>query len=353
MLQLQPSSPSPGGPSASALMQESPVLRNRTANVRGYTFSCVWTPATCRRKPRGKEVLLLHGFPEWKETWADLMEQLAHSGYCAASCDQRGYSPGASPPLERDYRLKLLKGDIAGFARAFGFRRFHLIGHDFGAVLGWLFVASRPFRRPRVLSFTSLAIPHPTAFTNGLYGKSADLDQQAASQYFEIFTRPSSATLENQTLYGLLGAPFSATQQSLEPPGQGWASPQDFQKPLWWYSAAVPAVLAKPPLLPVEVISARGFASMAALRAIFGGEPNSGEPARLRTGNVSAPTLFVCGSQDTSILCTKPFSKATRHYVTGEYRYLEVECGHTPQHCADASQTAIVTGAILEHIKSH
>jgi len=353
MLQLQRSPAKSGSPNASGLVQESPLLGNRTINVSGFTFSCIWTPAACKRKLCGKEVLLLHGFPDWKETWADLMEQLARSDFCAAACDQRGYSPGASPPLERDYRLEELKGDVAGFADAFGFRRFHLVGHDFGAVLGWLFAASKGLRRRRVLSFTSLAIPHPTAFSHGLYGKKADLDQQAASQYFEIFTRPNSASLENQTLYMVLGAPFSPTQQSLEPPGLGWASPQDFQKALWWYNAAVPTVMAKPPLLPVEVINDRGFPAMAQLRAIFGGEPNSGEPARLRTGKVLAPTLFVCGSQDDSILCTKPFSRATRQYVKGEYRYLEVECGHVPQHCADAAQTAIVTGAILDHIKSH
>ena len=51
------------------------------------------------------------------------MKELADVGYCAAACDQRGYSPGASPPSQHDYTVKKLMGDVAGFANAFGFRR--------------------------------------------------------------------------------------------------------------------------------------------------------------------------------------------------------------------------------------
>ena len=51
------------------------------------------------------------------------MKELANVGYCAAACDQRGYSPGASPPSQHDYTVKKLVGDVAGFANAFGFRR--------------------------------------------------------------------------------------------------------------------------------------------------------------------------------------------------------------------------------------
>jgi pimeloyl-ACP methyl ester carboxylesterase len=45
-------------------------------------------------------VMLLHGFPEWSGMYLPLMIQLAQEGYRSLACNQRGYSPRASPPNE-------------------------------------------------------------------------------------------------------------------------------------------------------------------------------------------------------------------------------------------------------------
>ncbi|CAE7818538.1 yfhM [Symbiodinium sp. CCMP2456] len=351
LIQHQGSLGASADPDALGLVQESPFA-NRTIHTRGFSFSCTWTPSSCSRRERGKQVLLLHGFPGWKETWLDLMKELANVGYCAAACDQRGYSPGASPPSQHDYTVRKLIGDVAGFANAFGFRRFHLVAHDIGAVISWLFLGSKRWRR-RVVSFTSLAIPHPRAFSDGLFGERADLDQQAASTYFNIFTRPNSASLGNNTLYEFLGASFSPSQTSMTPPGPGWASPEAFQKPLWWYNAIIPQWMAQGPLRSVPEIAQLGFQQVAALLQLLGGSPTPGEAAQNRAASISAPTLFICGNEDRQILCAKPFSRATQQYCKGSYQFLEVTCGHDPQNCHDPDQTGIVYDAILDHIKKH
>ena len=43
------------------------------------------------------DVMLLHGFPEWSDMYMPIMQQLKDIGYRSVACNQRGYSPLASP----------------------------------------------------------------------------------------------------------------------------------------------------------------------------------------------------------------------------------------------------------------
>jgi pimeloyl-ACP methyl ester carboxylesterase len=79
--------------------------------------------------------------------------------------DQRGYSAGARPKDVGDYGIEHLISDIQGFAVALGRQRFHLVGHDWGAFLAWVFAAKHP---DGVQTLTALSTPHPDAFLNAL-----------------------------------------------------------------------------------------------------------------------------------------------------------------------------------------
>jgi len=321
-------------------------LRLRQVDVNGYKFDCAWTSYSCKHKNKGN-VMALHGFPESKETFAQLMKELAKAGFCAAACDQRGYSPGASPNAQEDYLFSLLQSDAFGFADAFGFGPFHLVGHDFGAILSWM-LATGP-HKDRLLSLSALQIPHVDAFSAGLFGPGASRRQQAASQYFEMFARGSSASLYGETIYKALGG---------GPLGL-WPSAQEFQKPVWWYANAFgPAAgqLALPPLLSVkEIVKRLGPAApaVAFFRTLFGGALNDGKAASNPIGDVSTPTLFVCGSQDDAILCSEPWSLKTEGYCKGGYQYLEVECDHDVLNCTSPRQTRMVTRGIIAHIEQN
>jgi pimeloyl-ACP methyl ester carboxylesterase len=120
------------------------------------------------------------------------------------------YSPEARPPAEASYAYTALRDDVYELADAANFSShgFHLVGHDHGALLGW-FAASGAegdgARSRRILSYSALSVPHPAAFSAALFGPSADLEQQMASQYFTMFTLPNSSTLHGDLFYSAMG----------------------------------------------------------------------------------------------------------------------------------------------------
>ena len=84
----------------------------------------------------GELVVLLHGFPENKESWAAITPHLVDAGYRVLAPDQRGYSPGARPKARRAYALPRLTGDVLALVAAAGRgdERFHVVGQAFGTV---------------------------------------------------------------------------------------------------------------------------------------------------------------------------------------------------------------------------
>jgi len=106
----------------------------------------------------GPLVVLLHGFPEFWWSWRHQLTALADQGYHAVAVDLRGYGDSDKPP--RGYDLWTLAGDVAGLIRALGEDRAHVIGHDWGGLIGWTVTALQP---RLVQSLAVLAAPHPLA----------------------------------------------------------------------------------------------------------------------------------------------------------------------------------------------
>lgn len=114
---------------------------------------------------QGDLVLFLHGFPQFADAWSQIMLSVAEAGFRGMAVDQRGYSPAARPNEVEKYSLPRLLEDIGVFADSFGYERFHLVGHDWGALLAWMFAARN---QSRVSSLTALSTPHPDAFFDAL-----------------------------------------------------------------------------------------------------------------------------------------------------------------------------------------
>ena len=108
----------------------------------------------------GPGLVLLHGFPSSSVKWQPLIERAAAAGYRVVAYDQRGFSPGARPEEVDAYRVERVADDVFAVADAVGFAEFDLVGHDWGAMVGWVATGNRP---ERVSSFTALSIPHPAA----------------------------------------------------------------------------------------------------------------------------------------------------------------------------------------------
>jgi len=307
-----------------------------------FTFDCRFG-ASSASSLNGK-VMLLHGFPEWSEMYMPLMRLLGAAGYDTVACNQRGYSPGASPDGVENYSYDLLEDDVFALAAAANFTaRWHLVGHDHGAMLGWKCAASAR-GRSQLLSYSSLSIPHADALSAGLYGPTADIEQQVASQYFTMFVLNNSASLHHDFWYVTLGLTSGGSNTG------SFGSAAAFQKALWWYNGAFSTgIVASPPVMSASSLFSHS-ASMAALRELFGGTPNDGVPATNPIGNVSVPSLFVCGTSDSAIKCNQPYALKTQDYVTANYSYLAVDCGHSVLSCWHSAQTKRVTDAVVAHI---
>ncbi len=127
----------------------------------------------------GPVVVLLHGFPESNVMYQPVIDRLTAQGYRCLAPLQRGYSPGARPKRRRDYRDSELAGDIVTLIDTVGAQRVHLVGHDWGAFVGW-YVAQRFPERLHTL--TALSVPHPAAFL-----KAVATSRQAAFSWYMLF----------------------------------------------------------------------------------------------------------------------------------------------------------------------
>lgn len=80
-------------------------------------------------------VLCLHGFPEGWMSWRPVMARLGHLRVYAP--DLRGY--GATDRPRDGYDVETLIEDVRALIEALGLDRPVLVGHDWGAELGWIF----------------------------------------------------------------------------------------------------------------------------------------------------------------------------------------------------------------------
>lgn len=130
----------------------------------------------------GDVVVLLHGFPERATCWREVAPRLHAQGYRTIAPDQRGYSRGARPERRRDYRLSLLVADVRALIDQVG-TPVHLVGHDWGAAVGWGVAAAHP---DVVRTWTAVSVPHPRAFLKSWVTSSQGLK----SWYMFLFNVP-------------------------------------------------------------------------------------------------------------------------------------------------------------------
>jgi pimeloyl-ACP methyl ester carboxylesterase len=143
----------------------------------------------------GEVVVLLHGFPERASHWAAVARRLHAAGLRTLAPDQRGYSPGARPRGRAAYRLSALVGDVVALVGEVG-RPVHLVGHDWGAAVGWRTAAVHP---DLVRTLTTVAVPHPAAFARSLLTSS----QLFRSWYAVAFQPPLLAEAAARVAPGL------------------------------------------------------------------------------------------------------------------------------------------------------
>ena len=234
---------------------------------------------------KGPAVVLLHGFPDSSYLWRNQIPALAAAGFRVIAPDLRGFGDSDKPEGVKLYSLSHHINDLQAILHELGVdERFHLVGHDWGAGLGW---AIATFVPERVNRFVAMSV--------GRWGTHArTLEQLGRSWYmFAFLHEQAEAFLMRDDWAGL----------------RAWAS---------MYPDAEHAIghLSEPGALT---------AALGIYRANLGAAFLLGEPVDLP--KVQAPTMGIWSERDFA-LSEKQMTDSADD-VSGGFRYERIEgAGH-------------------------
>ena len=250
---------------------------------------------------QGQGVIMLHGHPENSLMWKQPAEAVAGKGYKVIAFDQRGYSPEARPDGVASYKANNQVSDVLAIADIMGFEQFHVVGHDWGAVIAWSAAILHP---ERVSSLTAMSIPHPLSLKAMVVE-----DTPANISLFSLPWGPEAALLFN----GMAGYRETYSEQSDEEIDEYMAvfsEPGASTATLNWYRSIQDS------LSLIE----------------------SDDPI------ICMPTLFIYGDQEFWV--TPEYLKSQRMLIGGEYRELELKAGHW----LVQTHPEVVTSNVIDHL---
>jgi len=164
--------------------------------------------------------------------WRHQVPALVAAGYRVIAPDLRGFGDSDRPEGVEAYAMPAILGDVAGILDSLGVERAAVVGHDWGAAVGWAMAAMLPARVERLVALT---VGHPS----GIF--SDPIGQRQRSWYMLFFQHHGVAEealrrddwrLMRQLLRG--DADLDAALADLDRPGALTAA-------LNWYRANVPA----------------------------------------------------------------------------------------------------------------
>ena len=264
---------------------------------RGLRLSYLDSAPGAERRP---SVLLLHGFPDTAEMWLPQAETLHQAGYRCIAPDTLGCGHSDMAPRLGDYDALKITGDHRALLEHLGIQQVHVVGHDWGAVIGWMFAGHFP---QRTLSLVAMSVGHPTA-----YARSGPAQKLVAwYTYFFLLGGLADRLLAGEGRLSLRrifrGHPqMDEVLRRLREPGRMTAA-------LRIYRAAIVPVLFK------------------------------------RQPQVAAPTLGLWSEDD--IFLVEAQMKASAKFVDGAWRYERLQGGHW----MSLEQPEHVGALILDHLE--
>lgn len=253
----------------------------------------------------GRPVLLLHGFPQTSRSWDAVADRLVAAGCRCLAPDQRGYSSGARPDGVAAYGMDAIVGDAVGLLDALGLDRVDVVGHDWGANVGWLLASWHP---DRVRTLTAVSVPHPRAYGAAMRH---DPEQQQKGSYIKLFLLEGKAeeTLlaEDARRLRRMFAGGELSDDAIEHYVATLSEPGALTAALNWY------------------------------RAAFGGERRGPSLEQL-----TVPTTYVWSNGDAAL--ARSGAEACGQYVAADYRFVELDgVSHwIPEQAPDALAAAIL-----------
>jgi pimeloyl-ACP methyl ester carboxylesterase len=75
--------------------------------------------------------------------------------------DLRGFGESARPEGAANYGIGEVLDDLRGILKSLGIPRVHVVGHDWGAAVAWMFATTRPEKTDRLVA---ISVGHPVNF---------------------------------------------------------------------------------------------------------------------------------------------------------------------------------------------
>jgi len=127
----------------------------------------------------GPDVLLLHGFPDSHKLWRHQIPAMVAAGFRVIAPDLRGFGLTEIPKGGvAAYRMDQLVADVVSLLNVLGIAKVRLVGHDWGAAIGWQTAILHPDRIDR---YVAISVGHPTSFKRGGF------EQKVRSWYMLMF----------------------------------------------------------------------------------------------------------------------------------------------------------------------
>lgn len=187
----------------------------------------------------GPLVVLLHGFPEFWESWHLQIRALATAGYRVWAPDQRGYNLSDKPLGIGAYALPVLATDILGLLDVAGSQQAHVVGHDWGGIVAWYLAAQYP---GRVASTTIINVPHPAVVAPNLWRVPSQLARSWYIGFMQLPGLPERLIRRRKWRFGeraLVSTSRPGTFSAAEVARYkaAWAQPGALTAMLNWYRA--------------------------------------------------------------------------------------------------------------------
>jgi pimeloyl-ACP methyl ester carboxylesterase len=266
---------------ASRKTEKKPMWKNKYAEVNGVRLHYV-------AAGKGPLIVFLHGFPEFWYEWKDQLPEFGKD-HRAVAPDMRGYNLSEKPVGVEHYQMKDLVEDVRSLAEHLGYKKFVLVGHDWGGGVAWAFAIAHPEYLEKLVIVNC---PHPAVLARELAGNPA---QQKASQYMLMFRSAQAEQILSANNYSALVDAVLAdglktgvfTEADKQAYIQAWSQPGALTGGLNYYRAAN---LGPPP--PRKEGDAPAPAA------------TSGTAFGLDADNllVKVPTLVIWGEKDTALL---------------------------------------------------
>jgi len=275
--------------------------------------------------PRGgPPILLLHGWPDDIREWRTITPHLERAGFYWAAPWLRGFGPTRflSNETVRDGSGVALAQDAIDFADALGFKKFSVIGHDWGARTAYTLAALWPERLANIVAM-SLSYSPGGRFPTPTF-------EQSQRWWYQFFmsTEPGAAAMRKDPIG------FARHQWTSWSPA-GWFTDSEFE--------ATAESFKNPDWTSI---------TLHAYRSRWKAEPADERylPLKSRLGvveTIGTPTLLLQGDADR---CNPPSESAdqARHFAGPYKRVLLQNVGHFPAREAPDQ----VAKAAIAHLQS-